>query len=130
MSQIVFLTLEQVLAIHHDQIERYGGSHGLRDLNLLESAIERPKASFMGEEFYSDIFEKAAALLHSLLLNHPFLDGNKRTSICSGARFLFINGFNLNADQEELVSLALQIESKKMDLDQIASWFKEHSSKK
>lgn len=115
------------MAIHHDQIERYGGSHGIRDLALLESAVQRPRSSFMGEDLYPDIFDKAAALIHSILLNHPFLDGNKRTSMASGAALLFLNGYELKVDQEEFVDVALAIESKKMNLAQISKWLKDHS---
>lgn len=91
MAKTIFLTLEQVLAIHYDQIERYGGSHGVRDLALLESATQRPQASFMGEDLYPDIFKKGAALMHSLILNHPFVDGNKRSGVVSTASFLHYN---------------------------------------
>ncbi|MBI3485445.1 type II toxin-antitoxin system death-on-curing family toxin [Candidatus Daviesbacteria bacterium] len=129
MLKTLFLTLEQLLAIHYDQIERYGGSHGVRDLALLESAIQRPQGSFMGADLYPTVFEKAAALIHSLLLNHPFLDANKRTAMVSGAGFLYLNGLKLKVEQKELVQAALNIESKKWDLKYIAKWLKEHSLK-
>lgn len=127
MAKILYLTLEQVLAIHYDQIERYGGSHGVRDLTLIESALARPQASFMGEDLYQTIFDKAAALIHSLLLNHPFIDANKRTAMVSGSRLLHANGWDLKVAQEEFREAALKIESKEWDLEQISQWLKEHA---
>ena len=109
VSDIIFLNLEQVLAIHHDQVTKYGGLHGIRDLNLLISAISRPQASFAGEDLYTNIFLKAAALVHSLVLNHSFIDGNKRTAIVSAARFLFINGYRLKVGTTQLVDACLNI---------------------
>jgi len=74
VKNVIFLSFEEVIAIHHDQINRYGGSHGIRDLNLLISAISRPQASFAGKDLYPNLFLKAAALVHSLTLNHSFID--------------------------------------------------------
>ena len=129
MAKVIYLTLEQVLAIHHEEIEKFGGSHGIRDLGLLESALQRPQASFMGVDLYATLFDKAAALIHSILLNHPFLDGNKRTATVSVARFLYVNEFKLTVIQNELVKFALEVEAKILDLEQIPKWLKEHSVK-
>lgn len=129
MAKIIFLTLEQVLAIHFDQVNNYGGSHGVRDLPLLDSAVSRPQASFMGQDLYETIFDKAAALFHSLVLNHPFIDANKRTSTVAAAGFLHFNGYDLKVSQKELVAASLNIESKKWDLEEISKWLKEHSVK-
>lgn len=126
---INFLSLDEILAIHYDQINRYGGSHGVRDFNLLISAASRLQATFGGFDLYPDVFSKAAALMHSLVLNHPFVDGNKRTAIASTARFVFINGFILKMSKEELVDLPLKIESKRLDMEKIAIWLKKHSKK-
>lgn len=126
INKTLFLTLEQILTVHTDQIERYGGSHGLRDLGLLESAIYRPQSTFGGEELYQTIFDKAASLLHSLIANHPFVDGNKRTATASVLLFLKINGCNLVCGQEELVKFVLDISVKKFDLEEIASWIEKH----
>ena len=81
-----YLTLQEVLAIHADQIERYGGIHGVRDHGLLESALYRPQTGY-----YADLIEEAAALWESLAQNHPFLDGNKRTAFAATYTFLAIN---------------------------------------
>lgn len=125
----IFLTLDEVLAIQHKEVEKFGGSHGVRDLNLLDSALQRPQSSFMGEDLYPTIFDKAAALMHSILLNHPFIDANKRTSMVSAAYFLHLNGYDIKTTQKELVELALKVESKKMSLDQISKWLKNISAK-
>ena len=87
-----FLTLAEVLAIHDDQIERYGGSHGLRDPGLLESALYRPQTGY-----YADLVAEAAALWESLSQNHPFVDGNKRTAFAATFTFLAINGVRITA---------------------------------
>ena len=125
-NQTLFLTLEQILTIHTDQIERYGGSHGLRDLGLLESSVYRPGSTFGGEELYPTIFDKAAALTHSLLLNHPFVDGNKRTAIASMILFLEINRQKFFFSEKEIIEFALWVENKKPTLEQIAGWIEKH----
>jgi death-on-curing protein len=91
-----YLTLAEVLAIHADQIERYGGSHGVRDRGLLEAALYRPQTGY-----YADLIEEAAALWESLAQNHPFIDGNKRTAFAATYTFLAINGAHLMADAED-----------------------------
>lgn len=127
---IVYLDLEQVLAIHHDQIERHGGSHGIRDLALLESAVARPQVTFGGEDLYTDVFLKAAVVMHGIILNHPFLDGNKRTGTVSAARFLFMNGYILKTTNAKLVEVAFLVESKKLSTKQLADWLKKNSKKR
>lgn len=91
-----YLTLPDVLAMHEDQIGRYGGSHGVRDPGLLESALYRPQTGY-----YADLIEEAAALWESLAQNHPFIDGNKRTAFAATWTFLAINGAQLTADSTE-----------------------------
>ncbi len=93
---IDYLTLAEVLAIHQDQIERYGGSHGVRDAGLLESALYRPQTGY-----YADLIEQAAALWESLAQNHPFIDGNKRTAFAATYTFLAINGAHLTVTSGE-----------------------------
>lgn len=129
MINTVFLTFEQVLAIHDNQIELYGGSHGIRELSLLESAVMRPQTTFAGRDLYPTLFEKAAVLMHSLIMNHPFLDGNKRTGTVSALSFFEINGFRISSKQSELKQLSLKIESKKINLQDLTDWFKNHSRK-
>lgn len=127
MLNINYLSLDEIIAIHFDQIEKYGGSHGIRDLDLLLSALARPKASFGGFELYPNIFKKVASLIHSLILNHPFVDGNKRTGVVSAARFLYTNEYKLTSTKQDLLNLALKIANKKLDIGEISVWFKKHS---
>lgn len=128
-SNTNYLSLNEVLAIHFDLVRRYGGSQGLRDNDLLISAISRPQVSFGGADLYPNIYLKAAALMHSLIMKHPFVDGNKRTAISSAARFLYINGFGLEMKQKEMVSIVLDVESGRIDLKNLANWLKKHSVK-
>lgn len=123
---VVYLNLDDLLIIHTDQIERYGGSHGIRDVNLLESALFRPQSSFGGEDLYPDFFEKAAVFVHSLLLNHAFADGNKRTAMASLLVFLELNNMSLHCSQEELIDVAKAIENKAWDKKKIIFWLKNH----
>jgi death-on-curing protein len=91
MAERVYLTVAEVIAIHHHQIEEYGGVHGLRDQGALESAVFRPQTGY-----YSDLSEEAAALLESLVNNQAFLDGNKRVGFAAAHTFLLVNGFDLD----------------------------------
>src|SRR5258708_20552203 len=91
-----YLTMAEVLAMHADQIERYGGSHGVRDPGLLEAALFRPQTGY-----YADLIEEAAALWESMSQNHPFIDGNKRTAFAATYTFLAINGSRLNASAQQ-----------------------------
>lgn len=124
-----FLTLEQLVIIHDDQIERYGGFHGIRDLGLLESALLRPQTTFGGQDLYITIFDKAASLFHSLLMNHAFVDGNKRTAIAAAIIFLDLNGYTLTVSQDKLIQAVLNLENKKITIKQITSWLKKHSKR-
>jgi death-on-curing protein len=101
-----FLGLEEVLEIHRDQVERYGGRAGVRDLGLLESALGMPRAGAAGRWFHADLFEMAAAYLFHIVRDHPFLDGNKRVGAMAAFVFLAMNGIRLrasNASYERLV---------------------------
>lgn len=129
MINVKYITLDVVIAIHDDMIERYGGSHGIRDLGLIQSALARPQASFGGEDLYPTVLDKAAALFHSLIFNHAFMDGNKRTSITTTARFLYINGYELTAEKEEFVAFPLRVENKHLSLEEIAEWLRAHVRK-
>ena len=123
-----YLTVEQVLFIHMRLIAETGGSPGLRDLALLASAVARPQATFAGEELYPDLFSKAAALMDSLVRNHPFVDGNKRVGITAAGLFLLRNGQRLTASNAELESFTLQVARGEMPLEQITTWLRDHST--
>lgn len=122
-----YLTPEQVLFIHARLIEETGGEHGVRDLGLLQSAVARPQAVFGGKELYPDIHHKAAALLESLVNNHPFIDGNKRTGITAAAIFLRINHYSLAASNQEVESFVLSVASGGQSFDSILEWLRLHS---
>ena len=124
-----YLTAEQVLFIHIRLISETGGVHGLRDLGLIQSAVARPQATFDGQNLYPNLFSKAAALLESLIGNHAFIDGNKRVAITSTGLFLRINGYRLNADNQQLVDFALQCAQRLISLEQMILWFKDHTDK-
>jgi death-on-curing protein len=91
MAERVYLTVAEVVAIHHHQIEEYGGEHGMMNQGALEAAVFRPRTGY-----YNDLSEEAAALLESLVNNHPFVDGNKRVGFAAAHTFLLLNGFDLN----------------------------------
>ncbi|HUD09621.1 MAG TPA: type II toxin-antitoxin system death-on-curing family toxin [Patescibacteria group bacterium] len=128
MKNTSYLTLDIILAIHEEMVERYGGSHGIRDIGLIQSAAARPQSSFGGEDLYQTIFDKAAALFHSLMFNHAFVDGNKRTAMVSTARFLFMNGYELDASQKEFVTFPLNVENQHLSIEEISKWLKRHST--
>lgn len=130
MRNVVYVTLDVVIAIHDDMIERYGGSFGIRDLGLIQSAIARPQTSFGGEDLYPTVLDKSAALFHSLIFNHPFVDGNKRTALTTTARFLYVNGYELKAGEEEFINFPLRVENQHLSIEQITKWLKEHSYKR
>lgn len=122
-----YLSIEEVLFLYDQIIQKTGGKQGIRSPELLFSAVERPKASFAGKDLYPDICSKASALVHSLILNHPFIDGNKRTALACLFRFLEINGVKLKVNFKQLINFALNIENKKMSFKKIIFWLKKHS---
>jgi len=122
-----YLTPEQVLFIHARLIAETGGTHGVRDLAMLESAVARPQATFGGKDLYPDLFTKAAALLDSLINNHPFVDGNKRTGITAAALFLRRNGYRLKAGHADVEKFTLQVAASRAELKEIADWLLTHS---
>lgn len=124
-----YLSVDQTLIIHNEVIEKIGGSKGIRDMGLLESAVARPQATFEGKDLYPDIFSKAAALGHSLICNHPFIDGNKRTGYMAMRIFLNINGYEIEASLEERYKFVLEIANKTKKEKAIAEWLKEHTQK-
>lgn len=106
---MTFHTLDEILAIHRDQIERYGGTLGVRDWGLLKSAIAMPGAAFGGQYLHTDLYEMAAAYLFHIVQNHPFIDGNKRVGAVAADAFLTLNDKRLTADQDAYADLVLSI---------------------
>ncbi len=118
-----FLTLAEVLAIHSDQIERYGGTHGVRDPGQLEAALFRAQSGY-----YEDVIEEAAALWESLAQNHPFLDGNKRTAFAATYTFLAINGYELLADPHAAFRfIDGAYERRTFNFDTLKDWLTRHT---
>ena len=118
-----YLTIIEVLAIHHDQIERYGGAHGVRDFGLLEAALYRPQTGS-----YEDVIEEAAALWESLAMNHPFVDGNKRVAAAGMITFLAINGYVIRQDALMLYSFIIEnLEGRSFNHDRLAAWLRENT---
>lgn len=122
-----YLSPEQVLYIHYRLIEQVGGTGGILDLGILLSAVNRPQTGFEGRDLYPDLFTKAAALMDSLVRNHPFVDGNKRTAITAAGLFLQLNGFILDVEPSEMVRFTLQCAQSQLTLEEISAWFQHHT---
>ncbi len=122
-----FVTLDEVLAIQAEQIERYGGTRGLRDRGLLESALAMPAATYGGEFLHSTLFEMAAAYLFHLCNNHPFLDGNKRTALAACLAFLWLNDLEVVADPDEIAELVLDVADGGLGKAQVAVYLEDRS---
>ena len=124
-----YLNIGQVINIHDEMLKVGGGKDGIRDFSLLHSAVERSRTSFGGKLLYPDIWFQAAALMQSLVKNHAFIDGNKRTALFSTLRFLNINSYDLLIITNEAVSFVLDVEVKNYSVKKIAKWLKKHSNK-
>lgn len=122
-----YLTVEDVIYINRQVVQHAGGSIGVRDIGLIDSAVNRPKATFDGKDLYPSLFEKSAAIFHSIIFNHAFLDGNKRTAIASAAQTMFINGYNLKTSNQELESFTLRIVRDRLEVEAIAEWLELYS---
>jgi death-on-curing protein len=122
MAERVYLTVAEVLAIHHNQIEEYGGAHGLRNQGALEAAVFRPQTGY-----YNDIGEEAAALLESLVNNHAFVDGNKRVGFATMHTFLLMNGFDLDISGKAAYEFMIEtMEQGKFRFPLIHEWIAAH----
>ncbi len=124
---MLYLTAPQVLFIHARLLAETGGAPGVRELGLLASAVARPQATFGGQALYSDLFSKAAALLESLVNNHPFVDGNKRTGITATGLFLQLNGVQITTSQEELERFTRAVAGGQIPFGEIVIWLQTHS---
>lgn len=148
-----FLSLESVLEIHRDQVGRYGGSEGVRDVGLLESALAMPQSGSAGQYFHSDLFEMAAAYLLYLVrgnaskssarrdsaarnwlsngrINHAFVDGNKRTGTATALVFLRIHGVEVVVSDPVLIETVVEVAEGKIEKPQLAAFFRKHSRRK
>jgi death-on-curing protein len=122
MVERVSLTVAEVIAIHHHQIEEYGGAHGLRDQGALEAAVFRPQTGY-----YNGIDEEAAALLESLVNNHAFVDGNKRVGFAAAHTFLLVNGFDLSVSSKAAFEFIMKaMEEGKFRFALVYEWIARH----
>jgi death-on-curing protein len=120
-----YVSVEQLLRLHARQVERFGGSPGLRDRGGLESAAARPAMTFGGDDLFPDLAAKAAALMHSLVTNHPFVDGNKRLGASAAELFLVVNGAGLNALDAELEETTMSVARGEMEVEPLTIWFRQ-----
>lgn len=125
MKEITFLTLAEVIKIHTDQIQRHGGSNGVRDMNLLSSAAAMPYASFSDRFLHIDIYEMAAAYAFHICQNHPFVDGNKRTALASALVFLELNGVNILDPEGRLYNTMISLAACKLSKNTFAETLRE-----
>ncbi len=123
MGQVIFLTLAEVIDIHADQIERYGGQKGIRDMNLLSSALAMPQSSFEGEFLHPTLFDMAAAYAYHLSQNHPFIDGNKRSGLAASLVFLELNGIEVSDPGCRLYDAVMSMAAGKLKKEGVAAVF-------
>jgi death-on-curing protein len=123
----LFLTLDEVLVAHEEQINLFGGASGIRDLNLLLSAMGNAEATFGGVFLHETIFEMAAAYLHGICRNHPFVDGNKRTALSAALTFLDTNHIEVHADENDLINIVMSVAEGKISKAAVAVFLEDHS---
>jgi len=123
----LFLTFAEIIEIHDYQINHFGGSDGLRSVEMLKSAIGMPSSTFSGEYLHPTIPEMAAAYLFHLVENHPFLDGNKRVGAMAALVFLDLNGFEFDATDEQFTDLVMRVASGEMLKSEVVLFFQQHS---
>lgn len=123
-------SIETVLVLHDEVLKQYGGSQGIRDAGLLDAALSRPFQTFGGEDLYPDNYHKAAAVIESVILNHPFLDGNKRTGFLLCASFLLDNNLRLTATEDERYDFVINISTGSLPFEDIVTWLQQNTEAK
>jgi death-on-curing protein len=124
----LFLTLDEVITIHRDQVERYGGSQGVRDWGLLKSAVAMPAAAYGGQYLHTDLCEMAAAYLFHIVQNHPFIDGNKRVGAVAADVFLALNDVRFGAKEDDYADLVLSVARGETNKSTVAEFFRDHTT--
>jgi death on curing protein len=124
----LLLTLDEVLSLHAEQIRLFGGSSGLRDLGLLESAMGSVEATFEGAFLHETIFAMAGAYLHGICRNHPFLDGNKRTAVAAALTFLELNGVDVDAEESVFYDLVIGVAEGRVSKAAVAVFLEKHAT--
>lgn len=125
-----YLTLSEVLELHHRLIQTFGGADGIRDIRGLESAIAQPRMTFDGEELYPTIIEKSVALGYSIIKNHPFVDGNKRVAHAAMEVFLILNGYEITSTIDEQEKVILRVASGEISRDELEDWARANIAEK
>jgi death on curing protein len=125
-----YLSLEQVLDLHRRQLRLFGGAPGLRDRGALESAVARPQMTFGGEDLYPEIDDKAAALMHSLVMNHPFVDGNKRVGAHACVLLLMANGVEPTFSPAELTAITLATARGEVRAEALSIWLRQRTRRR
>ncbi|MDO8570865.1 MAG: type II toxin-antitoxin system death-on-curing family toxin [Candidatus Daviesbacteria bacterium] len=126
---IHYLSEAEIIAINEELVSQFGGIHGVRDLHILSSSVGRPQMSIGFQDAYKSIFDKSASLFHSIINNHPFLDGNKRTSLFCAILFLEYNKYSLKIKRKEAVKFTRKVVNENYSVEQISEWLKAHSVK-
>ncbi len=124
-----YLSAQDMLVLHALVVDSTGGSHGVREPELLQSIAAKPAASFAGKELYPGTFLKAAVLLEAVANYHVFVDGNKRTSFIAASRFLYLNGYTFSPSNKEVEGFVLAVATKEKSITDIAAWLRKHSKK-
>jgi death on curing protein len=123
-----YLTLGEVVSLHRRIIATTGGASGVRDLGRLEAALAQPRASFSGDDLYPGVIEKAAALGFSLVMGHPFVDGNKRAGHAAMETFLVLNGYELSAPVDEQERMILELAAGELSRDAFVEWVRSRTT--
>ena len=126
----LFLTLDEVLSLHAEQIRLFGGSSGIRDLGLLQSAMGNVEATFDDAFLHETIFAMAAAYLHGICRNHPFIDGNKRTAVGAALIFLELNGVEVDADEDAFYDLVIGVAEGRVSKASVTVFLEEHAKQR
>lgn len=129
MDHLRFLAIEEVLLMHNYQVNQFGGMHGVRDKNLLESAVNMPQVTFADEYLCKDVFEMAATYAHGIIKNHPLCDGNKRTGMAAALIFLENNELQTSFSNNMIFKIAIAIATSEIKIPEIAQIFKKHTTK-
>jgi len=124
-----YLSIEDILRLHFEVIEDYGGSHGIREEGRLLAVVDAPQQAVFGEEQYKTIYEKAAVYYRNIIADHAFIDGNKRTATTCTAVFLQLNGYKLTASPKVLEDFAVQIATDHLEIKAIAEWLEKYTIK-
>jgi len=126
MQNILFLTIDEIVRINELHIALFGGRHGIRDFALLDSAVQRPQASFGGKFVYQEIYTMAAVYAHGIIKNHPFIDGNKRTGMAAALVFLNANDYEVTLSNDDVYDIGIDLATSEISYEVLAEIFKDH----